>query len=52
MGRKAKKELSGITKTEINLPFISVGVNGPVHLTMSLTRAKFDELTAHLVEGR
>lgn len=48
---KAKKELSGITKTEINLPFISVGVNGPVHLTMSLTRAKFDELTAHLVEA-
>ncbi|HHX80041.1 MAG TPA: molecular chaperone DnaK [Acholeplasmataceae bacterium] len=48
---KAKKELSGITKTDINLPFISVGVNGPVHLTMSLTRAKFDELTAHLVEA-
>lgn len=48
---KAKKELSGITKAEINLPFISVGVNGPVHLTMSLTRAKFDELTAHLVEA-
>lgn len=47
---KAKKELSGITKAEISLPFISVGVNGPVHLTMSLTRAKFDELTAHLVE--
>ncbi|MDD3999564.1 MAG: molecular chaperone DnaK [Bacilli bacterium] len=48
---KAKMELSGITKTEINLPFISVGVNGPVHLTMSLTRAKFDELTASLVES-
>ncbi len=48
---KAKKELSGINKTDISLPFISVGVNGPVHLTMSLTRAKFDELTAHLVEA-
>jgi len=47
---KAKKELSGVTKTEISLPFISVGVNGPVHLTNSLTRAKFDELTHHLVE--
>lgn len=48
---KAKKELSGITKTEINLPFISVGPNGPVHLMMSLTRAKFEELTSHLVEA-
>lgn len=48
---KAKKELSGITKTEINLPFISVGSNGPVHLMMSLTRAKFEELTSHLVEA-
>jgi molecular chaperone DnaK len=47
---KAKKELSGITKAEISLPFISMGVNGPVHLNMSLTRAKFDELTHHLVE--
>lgn len=47
---KAKKELSSITKTEINLPFISVGPNGPVHLMMSLTRAKFEELTRHLVE--
>src|SRR5690554_49643 len=47
---KAKKELSDVTKTEISLPFISVGVNGPVHLTNSLTRAKFDELTHHLVE--
>src|SRR5690554_3901707 len=47
---KAKKELSGVTKSEISLPFISVGVNGPVHLTNSLTRAKFDELTHHLVE--
>jgi molecular chaperone DnaK len=47
---KAKKELSGVLKTEINLPFISVGPAGPLHLTMTLTRAKFDELTAHLVE--
>lgn len=47
---KAKKELSGIAKAEINLPFISMGVNGPVHLTTSLTRAKFDELTHYLVE--
>jgi molecular chaperone DnaK len=47
---KAKKDLSGVTKTEISLPFISVGVNGPVHLTNTLTRAKFDELTHHLVE--
>ena len=47
---KAKKELSGITKAEISLPFISMGVNGPLHLNASLTRAKFDELTHHLVE--
>ena len=47
---KAKKELSGITRAEISLPFISMGVAGPVHLNMSLTRAKFDELTKHLVD--
>ncbi|MCK9536834.1 MAG: molecular chaperone DnaK [Bacilli bacterium] len=47
---KAKKELSGVAKTDINLPFISVGPAGPLHLTMSLTRAKFDELTVQLVE--
>ena len=47
---RAKKELSGTVKTEVSLPFISVGVNGPVHLNISLTRAKFDELTNHLVE--
>ncbi|HEY8445223.1 MAG TPA: molecular chaperone DnaK [Bacilli bacterium] len=46
---KAKKELSGVTKTEISLPFISMGPSGPLHLTTSLTRAKFDELTEHLV---
>jgi len=47
---KAKKELSSVTRTEISLPFISVGPNGPVHLNTTLTRAKFDELTHHLVE--
>lgn len=47
---KAKKELSGITKADISLPFISMGPSGPLHLNMSLTRAKFDELTHHLVE--
>ena len=47
---KAKKDLSGIMKAEISLPFISMGVNGPVHLNVTLTRAKFDELTRHLVE--
>lgn len=43
---KAKKELSAATHTEINLPFITVGPNGPLHLQAELTRAKFDELTA------
>lgn len=47
---KAKKELSGVSKSDISLPFISMGVNGPVHLNVSLTRAKFDDLTQHLVE--
>ena len=47
---KAKKDLSGIMKAEISLPFISMGVNGPVHLNVTLTRAKFEELTRHLVE--
>ncbi len=47
---KAKKELSGVTKSEISLPFISMGVAGPVHLNTTLTRAKFEELTHHLVE--
>ena len=46
---KAKKELSAATHTEINLPFITVGPNGPLHLQAELTRAKFDELTADLV---
>ena len=47
---KAKKELSGITKAEISLPFISMGVAGPLHLNTSLSRAKFDDLTSRLVE--
>ncbi len=47
---KAKKELSGITSTQISLPFITAGPSGPLHLEVTLTRAKFDELTSHLVE--
>ncbi|NLI95113.1 MAG: Hsp70 family protein, partial [Synergistaceae bacterium] len=47
---KAKCELSSMTQTEINLPFITADASGPKHLTMTLTRAKFDQLTAHLVE--
>ncbi len=47
---KAKKDLSGITSAQISLPFISVGPAGPVHLEQTLTRAKFNELTADLVE--
>ncbi|MFA5524552.1 MAG: Hsp70 family protein, partial [Tissierellales bacterium] len=47
---KAKKELSSVMTTNINLPFITATQSGPLHLTMDLTRAKFDELTAHLVE--
>lgn len=46
---KAKKDLSGMLQTQISLPFISAGASGPVHLEMTLTRAKFDELTASLV---
>ena len=47
---KAKKELSSATTTNINLPFISMNANGPLHFDMNLTKAKFDELTADLVE--
>lgn len=46
---KAKKDLSGVTESEISLPFISAGDNGPLHLQTTLTRAKFNELTADLV---
>ncbi|GLH64899.1 MULTISPECIES: molecular chaperone DnaK [Parageobacillus] len=47
---KAKKELSGVTQTQISLPFISANETGPLHLETTLTRAKFEELSAHLVE--
>ena len=47
---KAKKELSSSTTTNINLPFITATADGPKHFDMNLTRAKFDELTSHLVE--
>lgn len=47
---KAKKELSGVSSTQISLPFISAGDAGPLHLETSLTRAKFDELTHDLVK--
>ncbi|WP_172968566.1 molecular chaperone DnaK [Companilactobacillus mishanensis] len=47
---KAKKDLSGVNQTTISLPFISSGDNGPLHMEETLTRAKFDELTADLVE--
>ena len=48
---KAKKDLSGMTSTEISLPFISQGEDGPLHLNMSLTRAKFEDLISDLVES-
>ena len=48
---KAKVELSGLQTTNINLPFISAGEDGPLHLDINLTRAKFNELTADLVEA-
>ncbi|HIT73398.1 MAG TPA: molecular chaperone DnaK [Candidatus Fimicola cottocaccae] len=47
---KAKKELSTVTTTNINLPFITMNQDGPKHLDITLTRAKFDELTADLVD--
>ncbi len=48
---KAKIELSGVTTTSINLPYITADATGPKHLELTLTRAKFDQLTAHLVEA-
>ncbi|RKD27605.1 molecular chaperone DnaK [Caminicella sporogenes DSM 14501] len=48
---KAKKELSTVQTTNINLPFITASASGPLHLNMDLTRAKFEQLTAHLVEA-
>ncbi|AGX05577.1 MULTISPECIES: molecular chaperone DnaK [Bacillaceae] len=47
---KAKKDLSGVTSTQISLPFITAGDAGPLHLEVTLSRAKFDELSAGLVE--
>ncbi|WP_074033384.1 molecular chaperone DnaK [Exiguobacterium sp. AT1b] len=47
---KAKKDLSGVTSAHISLPFITAGEAGPLHLETTLTRAKFEELTADLVE--
>lgn len=47
---KAKKDLSGVTSTQISLPFITAGEAGPLHLEVTLTRAKFDELSSDLVE--
>jgi molecular chaperone DnaK len=47
---KAKVDLSGVTQTTINLPYITADATGPKHMDMSLTRAKFNELTGHLVE--
>ena len=46
---RAKIELSGVQKANINLPFISVGSNGPLHIDMDLTKAKFDDMTEFLV---
>ena len=48
---KAKIELSGVTSTNINLPYITADATGPKHLDLTLTRAKFDQLTANLVEA-
>ncbi|MCI9394988.1 MAG: molecular chaperone DnaK [Oscillospiraceae bacterium] len=48
---KAKIELSGVTTTSINLPYITADATGPKHLDLTLTRAKFNELTHHLVEA-
>ena len=48
---KAKIELSGVTSTNINLPYITADATGPKHLDLTLTRAKFNELTVHLVEA-
>ncbi|MFS3928643.1 molecular chaperone DnaK [Priestia aryabhattai] len=47
---KAKKDLSGVTSTQVSLPFITAGEAGPLHLEVTLSRAKFEELSADLVE--
>ena len=49
-GEKAKKDLSGMVQTQISLPFISAGADGPLHFEATLTRAKFDEMTKSLVD--
>ena len=48
---KAKIELSQVTDTEINLPFVTATAEGPLHLLMTLTRSEFHKLTADLVEA-
>lgn len=47
---KAKIELSGVSSTTVNLPYLAVGPQGPVHMEITLTRAEFNELTGHLVD--
>lgn len=47
---KAKKDLSGMVSTQISLPFISAGANGPLHIETTLTRANFENMTRHLLE--
>src|SRR5699024_4868166 len=47
---KAKKDLSGVSQTQVSLPFITAGDAGPLHLEMTITRAKFEELTSNLGE--
>ncbi len=51
VAEKAKKDLSGVTNTQISLPFISQGEDGPLHLEVNLTRAKFEDLIRDLVES-
>ena len=48
---KAKKDLSGVTTTQVSLPFLSQGESGPLHLELSLTRAKFEDLTRDLIDS-
>jgi molecular chaperone DnaK len=50
MAEKAKKDLSSMVQTQISLPFISAGPNGPLHLEQTLTRAKFEDMTRHLLD--
>ena len=47
---RKRKDLSGVSSTQISLPFITAGEAGPLHLELTLTRAKFEELSSHLVE--